>query len=411
MSTGRGTQAAFCRGDFPAAGLARVLRTGPVVTSPPTPAVPIVPGRGTGFPRQGPVSFWVCPTLAGAQGMAIEHEPVSCLIADKHPRLLACFAPRPEVSRARVYFRATRHGELVLRRHGLRRPVLRRRAPEAARLDQRRGLLPGGPGPVLHRGAHAGVRPRGRARGEGLPEGPGPLPGEGSGDGRDTGRGRGSPRGLRRGGRSGRPGGGGRGGRGGGGGRSGRGGGRRGVHHDHRPLSTTFGHAARDDSRQARRRRPSARLRPRPSHRPPTTTLRPRPCRPRPLRPPTTTPADACAGDTAGPEVEITSPGNGPLPGLSAALTAQASDPGGVAEVRFYYRDKPKDPLVLIGSRYRPAVERPLDLPRLLRERHPQGRRGGPRRLRQRGGIEVRSTSTSRIGPCAGAPRRRRRRW
>jgi hypothetical protein len=48
------------------------------------------------------------------------------------------------------------------------------------------------------------------------------------------------------------------------------------------------------------------------------------------------------------------SPDNGPLPGLSATLTAEASDPRGVVEVRFYYRDKPKDPPVLIGSRSAP---------------------------------------------------------
>ncbi len=40
--------------------------------------------------------------------LRIRHDPVSCLEAGKHPRLLACFSPASRLARARVYFRA--HG-------------------------------------------------------------------------------------------------------------------------------------------------------------------------------------------------------------------------------------------------------------------------------------------------------------
>ena len=41
--------------------------------------------------------------------MAIEHEPVACLVADKHPRLLACFAPRPRAFPGARVFPRHRH--------------------------------------------------------------------------------------------------------------------------------------------------------------------------------------------------------------------------------------------------------------------------------------------------------------
>jgi hypothetical protein len=48
--------------------------------------------------------------------------------------------------------------------------------------------------------------------------------------------------------------------------------------------------------------------------------------------------------------VEITSPNNGPLPGLSTVVRADAADASGVVQVRFYFRDKPHDPRVAIGT-------------------------------------------------------------
>jgi hypothetical protein len=41
-----------------------------------------------------------------AETLSIEHEPPRCLVADKHPRLLACISPSAQAARARVYFRA-----------------------------------------------------------------------------------------------------------------------------------------------------------------------------------------------------------------------------------------------------------------------------------------------------------------
>ncbi|HSD67699.1 MAG TPA: Ig-like domain-containing protein [Vicinamibacteria bacterium] len=40
-----------------------------------------------------------------AEGVAIDHRPVGCIVAGKHPRLNACFAPSSRLARARVYFR------------------------------------------------------------------------------------------------------------------------------------------------------------------------------------------------------------------------------------------------------------------------------------------------------------------
>lgn len=58
----------------------------------------------------------LAPAAAGAQeavaradaDLDIQHDPVSCVVAGKHPRVLACFSPRSRLARARVFFRA--HG-------------------------------------------------------------------------------------------------------------------------------------------------------------------------------------------------------------------------------------------------------------------------------------------------------------
>jgi hypothetical protein len=41
-----------------------------------------------------------------AQGVAIDHSAVGCLVAEKFPKLSACFTPSDQLARARVYFRA-----------------------------------------------------------------------------------------------------------------------------------------------------------------------------------------------------------------------------------------------------------------------------------------------------------------
>jgi hypothetical protein len=46
------------------------------------------------------------PSLAAAQGIAIDHKPVGCIVAGKYPKMNACFAPMGNLSRSRVFFRA-----------------------------------------------------------------------------------------------------------------------------------------------------------------------------------------------------------------------------------------------------------------------------------------------------------------
>jgi len=45
------------------------------------------------------------PSALQAEGVAIDHRAVKCIVAGKYPRLNACFAPRSSLARARVYFR------------------------------------------------------------------------------------------------------------------------------------------------------------------------------------------------------------------------------------------------------------------------------------------------------------------
>jgi hypothetical protein len=45
------------------------------------------------------------PAAAAATGVAIQHEPIGCVVAERHPRFEACFDPADAVSRARVDFR------------------------------------------------------------------------------------------------------------------------------------------------------------------------------------------------------------------------------------------------------------------------------------------------------------------
>ena len=72
------------------------------------------PSRGFAGRRCGRV--WSCwprrplsPAALRAEGLAIDHRKVGCIVAGKYPRLNACFAPASSLARARVYFRvATR---------------------------------------------------------------------------------------------------------------------------------------------------------------------------------------------------------------------------------------------------------------------------------------------------------------
>ena len=47
----------------------------------------------------------ISPAAVRAEGVAINHQTVGCVVAGKYPRLNACFAPRAGLARARVYFR------------------------------------------------------------------------------------------------------------------------------------------------------------------------------------------------------------------------------------------------------------------------------------------------------------------
>jgi hypothetical protein len=50
------------------------------------------------------------PASLFGQGIAIDHKPVGCIVAEKYPQLSACFAPPGKLARARVYFRAETGG-------------------------------------------------------------------------------------------------------------------------------------------------------------------------------------------------------------------------------------------------------------------------------------------------------------
>ena len=45
------------------------------------------------------------PAVLPAQGVAIDHKPVQCIVAGKYPKMNACFSPASILSRSRVFFR------------------------------------------------------------------------------------------------------------------------------------------------------------------------------------------------------------------------------------------------------------------------------------------------------------------
>jgi hypothetical protein len=54
----------------------------------------------------------VAPALAGADGVAIRHEPIRCFVAGHAPTVRACFDPAAELARARVRYRAEAEAEV-----------------------------------------------------------------------------------------------------------------------------------------------------------------------------------------------------------------------------------------------------------------------------------------------------------
>jgi len=59
--------------------------------------------------RLAPLGFALlaAPVLVQAQGPAIDHQPIGCIVAGQFPKLNACFNPATDVARGRVYFKAT----------------------------------------------------------------------------------------------------------------------------------------------------------------------------------------------------------------------------------------------------------------------------------------------------------------
>jgi uncharacterized protein YgiM (DUF1202 family) len=43
---------------------------------------------------------------AASKALSIDHKPVACLVADRYPKMEACFDPASRVSKARLHFRA-----------------------------------------------------------------------------------------------------------------------------------------------------------------------------------------------------------------------------------------------------------------------------------------------------------------
>ncbi|HEY5908495.1 MAG TPA: Ig-like domain-containing protein [Vicinamibacteria bacterium] len=287
-----------------------------------------------------------------AQGLGIEHEAPGCLIADKHPRLRACFAPRPEVSRARVYFRAVGTtdwyyvemapdtpcfaGVLPKPRRSiagvdyylsvLDRSFTESRTAEFAPVvvreekDCPKGLAPYVSSAPVTVGSALGAAalPSGFAAAGAVPAalvagvvGGGVALAGGAvvvaGGGEETTTTTLAVAGT---------------------------------------LPTTL--AVAPTTTTTLPGTPTTTTLPgTPTTTTTTTTLVPTTL---PTPPPTTTPANACASDATPPTVEITSPGHGPLPGLSAVLRADAADASGVAQVRFYFRDQPNDPRIAIAT-------------------------------------------------------------
>jgi hypothetical protein len=48
----------------------------------------------------------VLPVPLLAQGLTVDHKAVGCIVAEKYPKMNACFTPAGQLARARVYFRA-----------------------------------------------------------------------------------------------------------------------------------------------------------------------------------------------------------------------------------------------------------------------------------------------------------------
>ena len=44
-------------------------------------------------------------TAVHAEGVAIDHKAVGCIVVGKYPKMNACFTPAADLARSRVYFR------------------------------------------------------------------------------------------------------------------------------------------------------------------------------------------------------------------------------------------------------------------------------------------------------------------
>jgi hypothetical protein len=49
----------------------------------------------------------LAPGMAGAQGLAIDHKAIGCIVAGEYPKFNACFDPAATLARARVFFRGS----------------------------------------------------------------------------------------------------------------------------------------------------------------------------------------------------------------------------------------------------------------------------------------------------------------
>ena len=101
------------------------------------------------------------PATLQAEGVAIDHRTVGCVVAGQYPRLNACFAPAVQPRpRPRLLPRRGRAARLVLRRDGVRLALPRGHSP-APEEGARRApdpVLRGRVRPVLRREPHAGGR-------------------------------------------------------------------------------------------------------------------------------------------------------------------------------------------------------------------------------------------------------------
>ena len=131
--------------------------------------------------RFGPLGAAVAPAQEGGGGVAIDHKAVSCIVAEKFPKINACFSPNSNVARARVYFRAEGGTSWYYVEMKSDAPCMSGILPAAQGDDrQARGLLRPRHRQGFRRGPDPRVRPARRGQGERLQgQAAGGLPFEG----------------------------------------------------------------------------------------------------------------------------------------------------------------------------------------------------------------------------------------